>query len=74
MIQNPTSDGIVSIELIANLAAMLVRWQDKFGNWGRGTDPEPNADMDPDYIKAKDIIRTLYIKATQKNVGRSGRG
>ncbi len=72
MIQNPTSGGTVSIEFTANLAAMLVRWQDKFENWG-GTDPEPNVDMDPEYIKTMDIIRTLYIKATQKNVGRSGR-
>jgi hypothetical protein len=34
MIQNPTSGGTVSIEFTANLAAMLVRWQDKFENWG----------------------------------------
>ncbi len=50
---------------------MLVRCQKKFENWGG--DPEPNANMDPDCIKTMDITRTLYIKATQKNVGRSGR-
>ena len=38
-----------------------------------GGDPEPNTNMDPDCIKTMDITRTLYIKATQKNVGRSGR-
>jgi len=50
---------------------MLVRCQEnlKIG----GGDPEPNANMDPDCIKTMDITRTLYIKATQKNVGRSGR-